>query len=136
MKTVLVFGTFDLLHRGHEYFLYRARQHGERLVVVIGTDRNVAKFKKRRPVESESERAARVRALSYVDQVVIGREDHDYGKLIAKIRPQIICLGYDQHSFDLEEKIQGKGISVIRLEPYKKGEFKSSLIRKRMMHIK
>jgi FAD synthetase len=132
MDTVLVFGTFDLLHKGHEYFLSSARRRGDRLVVVVGTDRNVVKFKGRLPVENQRERLAKVRALPSVEQAILGREDLDYIKMIDRIKPKIICLGYDQDSLGLEARLRGRGISIARLEPYKETEFKTSVLRLNM----
>ena len=42
-KTVLVIGVFDLFHRGHVEFLRRARQLGNRLIVVVNGDEFVSK---------------------------------------------------------------------------------------------
>ena len=41
-KTVLVIGVFDLFHRGHVEFLRRARQLGNRLIVVVNGDEFVS----------------------------------------------------------------------------------------------
>jgi FAD synthetase len=135
MSTVLVFGTFDLLHKGHQYFLYRARRRGDRLVVVVGTDRNVRKFKGRAPVEDEVERLRKVSELPFVDEAMFGREDLAYQRIISKVRPSMICLGYDQDSLGLEKNIKGKDIEIVRLEPYKESEFKSSILRLRMNKV-
>jgi FAD synthetase len=132
MRKVLSFGTFDLLHKGHEYFLYRAKRLGDWLTVVVGTDHNVEKFKKRVPVENERERVAKVRSLPYVDEVLLGRKDHDFMKIIRKVKPEVICLGYDQKSFCLEDKVKGSGIEVIRMDAYKENEFKTSILRKKL----
>lgn len=38
MKTVLTYGTFDLLHKGHIKLLERAASYGDRLIVGLSTD--------------------------------------------------------------------------------------------------
>ena len=38
MKTVITYGTFDLLHTGHVNLLKRARKLGDRLIVGVTTD--------------------------------------------------------------------------------------------------
>jgi glycerol-3-phosphate cytidylyltransferase len=47
MKTILTYGTFDLLHVGHVRLLQRARCLGDRLIVGLSTDKfNELKGKK------------------------------------------------------------------------------------------
>ena len=128
MTTVLVFGTFDLLHEGHMYFLKKAKALGDRLIAIIGRDRNVEMIKKRKPHDDEGTRLDNVSRLA--DKAILGRADMDYMKTIEKIEPDIICLGYDQDSFGLEEKVKGKGIRIVRLEAYLPEKYKSSIIRK------
>ena len=38
MKTVLTYGTYDVLHAGHIRLLARARALGDRLIVGLSTD--------------------------------------------------------------------------------------------------
>lgn len=134
MRTVLVFGTFDLLHQGHKSFLNQARKHGDRLVVVVGRDRNVTAFKKRAPVQDERTRLETLTKLEQVDKAMLGRLDHDYMKIIDKLRPGVICLGYDQDSLGLEAALakHSPGTMVLRMRPYKEREFKTSILRQRL----
>lgn len=69
-ETVLCHGCFDMLHAGHIEHLREAKKLGTRLVVSITADA----FVKRgawRPYYSEDQRAAHLRALRFVDEVVI-----------------------------------------------------------------
>jgi len=45
MRTIVAFGTFDVLHTGHVHYLERAEALGGRLVVVIARDESVRMFK-------------------------------------------------------------------------------------------
>jgi FAD synthetase len=130
MKTVIAFGTFDLFHKGHESFLRQAKEHGERLVVVVATDRNVLRIKGRRPAQGEERRLARISWLPFVDLTVLGREDFDYTKTLIEHRPDVICLGYDQEGFGLEKKLQGTKVRIVRLKPYEEKKYKSSILRR------
>ncbi len=125
MTTVLVFGTFDLLHEGHRSFLSQAKSRGTRLVVVVGRDSNVSRIKGQSPVEDEATRLRRVKQLGLADRVILGRQDFDYRKIIDEIGPGLICLGYDQASRGVETC----GVSTTRLVPYCEKQFKSSIIR-------
>ncbi|HEY4500387.1 MAG TPA: adenylyltransferase/cytidyltransferase family protein, partial [Candidatus Paceibacterota bacterium] len=48
MKRVMVFGTFDILHPGHLYFLRAAKKLGDYLIVSLARDVNVRKIKGRK----------------------------------------------------------------------------------------
>lgn len=70
-RTVITFGTFDVLHVGHLRILKRARALGDRLVVGVSSDRlNVSK-KGRVAVFSQAERVELLTALEVVDEVFI-----------------------------------------------------------------
>lgn len=69
MKTVLTYGTYDLLHVGHINLLKRARALGDRLIVGISTDEfNLLKGKK--SIFSYNERKTILEAIRYVDVVL------------------------------------------------------------------
>ena len=38
MKKVMCFGTFDGVHKGHEYYLHEARKLGDYIVVVVALE--------------------------------------------------------------------------------------------------
>ncbi len=136
MKSVLVFGTFDILHAGHIHFLQSAKKLGDMLIVVVARDKTVKLLKKKHSVHTEKERATILRELRCVDQVVLGDPKLNVYTVIKKIKPDVIALGYDQIAFTdkLHEKIQEFGLNtkVVRLKPYKNGNHKSSKILKSM----
>ncbi|HLC79510.1 MAG TPA: adenylyltransferase/cytidyltransferase family protein [archaeon] len=135
MKTVLAFGTFDILHPGHISYLTQARGLGEKLVVVVATDLNVEKIKGKKPFCSEQERLQLVGALAVVDEVVLGQEQ-DMIKSVEKVNPNIVALGYDQNPPDekLKEIFASRKINVkiVRLAPYKPEIYKSSKIKEKI----
>ena len=45
----MVFGSFDLVHKGHVNFLKQAKKLGDELIVVVARDDNIEKVKKRKP---------------------------------------------------------------------------------------
>ncbi len=74
-KVVLTNGVFDLLHTGHLYYLQQARALGDALIVALNSDASVKQLKgPLRPVQTESERAYALAALTCVDAIVIFSE--------------------------------------------------------------
>ncbi len=133
MVKVMVFGTYDLLHKGHEFFLKQAKKYGDELIVVVGRDSNVMKIKKRAPIDDEKNRLKRIKSLDYVDKAVLGNLRDKYA-VIKKIRPDIIVIGYDQDSFteSLDGKLEEFGLKtkVIKLKKaHLPKKYKSSIIR-------
>jgi len=126
MKKVMVFGTFDLLHRGHLNFFQQAKEHGDYLIVVIARDKTVQKLK-RKPHHSEKERLAIVKP--HVDKVILGNL-RDRHKVIEKYQPDVICLGYDQRFF--LDILKNYKIPVKKMKSYYPGKYKSSKLLKKL----
>ena len=66
-KTVITFGTFDVLHVGHVRVLNRAAEFGDRLVVGVSSDALNFSKKGRNPVFSQDERVELVSNMKVVD---------------------------------------------------------------------
>jgi cytidyltransferase-like protein len=130
---VLVFGTFDLFHDGHRAFLRQARAHGNSLTVVVARDSTVKKLKGMPPIENETERLTNVLRDTNVTDARLGNLPNEPYRVLEEIRPDTICLGYDQRGFAdrLPEELEKRGfdIPIIRLTAYKPEKNKSSLIR-------
>ena len=69
-KIVLIGGCFDLLHYGHVRFFEKAKALGDHLTVGVSPDSRAA-LMKRPPIFSCIERAEVVRAIKYVDSVMV-----------------------------------------------------------------
>jgi len=131
---ILVFGTFDIFHPGHVSFLKQARAFGDHLSVVIARDKTVLKVKHALPRNNEKQRLETVKNSGLADCVVLGSLGDKY-KIIQKIKPDIICLGYDQTFFieQIKEKLDEFGFSktkLIRLKPFQENIYKSSKLKK------
>jgi len=128
-QTVLACGTFDLLHPGHLYFLRQAKKYGKKLVVIVARDQTVKRLKKHFPQESEAIRLKKIKALNFVDQAYLGSLSAPY-RLLKKIKPDLICLGYDQkfYACGLKEKLKILGLParIKRIGGYKTTIYKSS----------
>lgn len=133
MRTAIAFGTFDLLHPGHAHYLREARQHAGRLVVVVALDETVREVKGKAPREDERTRLAAVAALPYVDEALLGERGDKYA-VLARVRPDVICLGYDQAAFidGIEAALARLGLhaQVVRIGSHEPEKYKSSKMRK------
>lgn len=124
MTKVMCFGTFDVLHKGHEYFLTKAKGYGD-LVVVIALDQTVEKVKGKLPRNNQDKRLENLRNLKIADKVILGNPGDKY-KVIRDENPDIICLGYDQDSFT--KGLEELNIKIIRIDSFHPEKYKSSLM--------
>ena len=132
-KIVLASGTFDLLHFGHVRYLEEAKRAGgedAELVVVVARDSTVEGRKGERPVMSEDQRRALVEALRVVDEAILGFEGFSIGRVIERIRPDVIAVGHDQEGIEREVRKaiaeEGLNIRVVRIGRFGKEELNSS----------
>jgi D-beta-D-heptose 7-phosphate kinase/D-beta-D-heptose 1-phosphate adenosyltransferase len=121
MTTVMVNGTFDVLHPGHVALLNTARSYGDYLIVAIDTDRRVRELKgEGRPINNQNDRKIMLTNLKAVDFVVIfdsTEELIDYMKLY---KPQVYVKGSDwKHDTEsTAHQYCNKVIYYDRIEPY------------------
>lgn len=120
MVKVMATGTFDLLHMGHIYYLKEAEKLGDKLVVVVATDKTVRRLK-HEPVNPEEVRLNLIKELKVVDEAYLGHEDDIY-EIVEEIKPDIIALGFDQIHDENTIKSQLKkrrlNVKVIRLSEF------------------
>jgi FAD synthetase len=135
---IMVFGTFDLLHKGHTHFFKQARKLATKpyLIVSVARDVNVKRIKGLKPVNNEVVRMRLMSQIPLVDKVVLGAST-DYLSHITKEKPNIIALGYDQKAYTdnlvTNLKKRGLNVQVIRLKPFKHKVYKSTLLKKKMV---
>jgi FAD synthetase len=132
-KVVLASGVFDLLHLGHVKFLEEAKKAGGRnaeLVVIVARDSTVEKRKGKRPIMPENQRCALVDALKIVDYAILGFEGFDIGKVIDRIKPNVVAVGYDQDG--MERTVKGHvarkrlNVKVVKVGKFGENELASS----------
>jgi len=130
--TVLVTGTFDVLHGGHIAHFKQAKRYGKRLVVLVARDETVKRLKGQRPYFNGQQRCALLRELKIVDVVVLG-DLKDPLRVIKRLKPDVICLGHDQKIFvDLLEGCKGRlpfYVRVLRSKPVLRGVYRSKNIK-------
>ena len=122
-------GCFDLLHPGHVRTLEAARALGDRLVVCLNSDDSVRRLKgPGRPLVPQEDRAAVLRALRCVDEVVIFDEDTP-APLLERLRPDVWAKGGDYGVADLPEAevVAGCG-GRVELLPFLEGRSSTRLL--------
>ena len=135
MKSVAVFGVFDLLHPGHRAFLTQAKALGDELVVYLARDEIVQSLKGRKPQQAFEQRKSALEHLPEVDHVLKG--DHTLGNYrgISISRPDIIAIGYDQK--ELERDLKGWmqqydiHIPLVHMAAFQPETYKTSMLRSR-----
>ena len=97
MTRIMVFGTFDMIHEGHEALFREARSLAPEpfLIVSIARDASVIRIKGRAPRNGEDARRRHVASHPLVDKAVLGDAIGYIPHIIAE-DPHVIALGYDQ----------------------------------------
>jgi FAD synthetase len=134
-KIVLASGVFDLLHLGHVRFLEAAKKAGgkdAKLIVIVARDSTVEKKKGKKPVMPEYQRCALVASLKVVDEAMLGFEDFSMGRVLEKIKPDIVAVGHDSHVSGLEQAVKdavtkkGWKMKVVKVGKFSSDELDSS----------
>ena len=124
-------GTFDTIHPGHLYYLTESKKFGDKLIVVVARDKTSERIKGKSPLNNEKARLEAVRSLEIVDEAVLGKEGNIFN-IIEEIKPDVICLGYDQKitKRELDDELEKRKINaeVMRIPPHKPHIYKSSKI--------
>ncbi len=134
-KTVLAFGTFDVLHPGHISYLRQAKRLGDKLIVIIARGVNVRKFKHKATVFDARQRQTLVQALKMVDRAVLG-DKRDIYKSVERFRPDVLAMGYDQQPLTrvVQAELDKRGLRarIVRCKPFKPHMHKSTKIKQRI----
>jgi glycerol-3-phosphate cytidylyltransferase len=138
---LLTIGTFDLLHPGHLALFERmcvelggARAH---VSVGVNTDDFIKRYKGKYPVMTLVERLEMLRAVRWVDDVLINKGNEDCKPLIDEVVPDLLVIGSDWMGRDYlkqinvtREYLEKRNIALVFL-PYTVG-VSSTAIRARL----
>ena len=121
MKTVMVNGTFDILHPGHIALLNTARSYGDSLIVAIDTDRRVKELKgASRPINNQIDRRIMLSNIKAVDLVEFFDSQEELIELMKRYQPDVYVKGSDW-KHDKQSTAEQYCDTVIyydRIEPY------------------
>lgn len=130
-KKILTFGTFDLFHMGHFYYLRACREFGDHITAIVARDQNVKRHKEREPWENEHIRLAKLQRCGLVDEARLGYEDWGrHLEVLQDVQPDVICLGFDQQA-----NIPDGPYTIVRIQPYKPHIYKTSLIKRSILAV-
>jgi len=133
LKLVVTNGCFDIMHRGHAEYLYKARCQGDAMLVLLNTDNSVRVLKgPTRPIIDEFNRAYMLCSLKCVDAAVYFDTPRCTDQFRA-LRPDIYVKGgdYDLSKLNSEERtaLQEVGAQFVFI-PFVDGFSTTELIRK------
>jgi D-beta-D-heptose 7-phosphate kinase/D-beta-D-heptose 1-phosphate adenosyltransferase len=128
-RIVFTNGCFDVLHRGHIYYLSRARELGDVLVVGLNSDASVTRLKgPGRPVNNLEARAEVLGALAFVDYIIVFAEETPL-HLITLLAPDVLVKGGDYSREEIvgSREVTARGGQVVTI-PLLEGYSSSSII--------
>lgn len=95
MKKVITYGTFDLFHIGHLNILRRAKELGDYLIVAISSDAFNLNEKNKVCQISDQDRMEIVRAIRYVDEVILEENWEQKIQDVQKYDIDVFVIGDD-----------------------------------------
>ena len=112
-------GVFDMFHIGHLNIIKRAKEQCEYLIVGVTTDKLCLEKKEKLPVINEMDRVEIVKAIRYVDKVVL-QEDMNKLKAVQKYNADVVFVGSDWKGtlswIEYERELAEIGCMVIYLD--------------------
>lgn len=130
----ITFWTFDIVHKWHIHYLKESKKYCKKLITIVARDINVEKIKWVPPLKNETQRKKSVENLKIADKVILW-DKIDPLKWIHKLKPNVLCIWYDQIGFLslLEKKMGIYTPEIIRISWYKEGIYKSSLLKSKKL---
>lgn len=129
----MIFGTFDVFHPGHRFFIEQARGKGlafsvqgleKKLIIVVARDLTVKQLKG--VLRNPEQIRKKVLEQAFPNAVVVLGDEKDPMKVVRKYRPSLVCLGYDQVGFSEELRKKYPEIRIERIKAYQPEKYKSS----------
>jgi D-beta-D-heptose 7-phosphate kinase/D-beta-D-heptose 1-phosphate adenosyltransferase len=123
-------GCFDVLHAGHVRMLRHARSLGDRLVVLLNSDRSIARLKgPTRPVNPQEDRAEVLLGLGCVDEVVVFDGDDPTAEL-ERLRPAVFVKGAEYAGRAIPEaEVLARWGGCVELAPMVHGRSTTRILR-------
>jgi len=127
---VMCFGTFDIFHPGHEFYLSYAAKLARNMIVVIARDTRVLDRKKAAALHDELARQKVVAKHFPEARVILGDVDDIFAP-IRRERPDILAFGYDQYFPEAELRAFFPDVQIVHVPAFEPKKWKSSLLKKK-----
>lgn len=104
-RIVCISGYFDPLHVGHLEYIRKSKELGDYLIVIVNNDHQ-ASLKKGKAFMPDKERVEILKAIKYVDQVVLSIDTDRTVRETLKViepRPHMFANGGDQTNQSIPE---------------------------------
>ena len=128
MRVGFTCGAFDVLHTGHALMLEEAKTVCDYLIVGVQSDPSVDRPGKNKPVQGYEERIMMVKAIRYVDEVVLYDTEDDLVRLLERLKPDVRILGADWEG----KKYTGCELPIVPFFNSRNHSYSSSSLRKRI----
>jgi len=132
LKVGFTASAFDLLHAGHISMLEDAKHQCDYLIVALQNDPTQDRPSKNKPIQSIVERFIQLKAVRYVDEVIVYNTEKDLEDLLLMLPMDLRILGEEYK----DSNFTGKDICVSRgIELYfnkRRHSFSTSDLRKRV----
>ena len=97
-------GAFDLLHAGHVAMLQEAKTVCDHLTVAIQIDPSIDREYKNQPVQSIVERQIQVKAIKYVDEIIVYNRECELEDILRTLPYDIRIIGEEYRDKDFTGK--------------------------------
>ena len=107
-------GTFDLLHAGHVAMFEEAKSVCDHLTVAIQIDPSLDRSEKNSPVQTIVERQIQVKAIRWVDDVIVYSRERDLEDIFVVLPLDIRIIGeeYKDKEFTAKEICKRRVIKI------------------------
>ena len=93
-----VCGAFDLCHAGHVLLFKDCKNYCNYLIVGLHIDPSIEDAKKNKPIQSVKERIIQLKAIKYIDEIVVYSTKEELTNILLKLKPDVRIRGDDHFS--------------------------------------
>lgn len=114
IKKGITAGAFDLLHAGHVAMFEEAKSVCDHLTVAIQLDPSIDRSEKNPPVQSIVERQIQVKAIRWVDDIIVYNREEELRDILNTLPLNIRIIGaeYKGKPFTGNDICRDRGIEI------------------------